>query len=155
MTRLRAVTTLAAVVLALTGCGSASPTGPETRARATGLFAARTPYLGDNSRISALVAKVGAAPDGEFTIALHTTTVPLGLTVNLKHPVKPFRDTDFREPATLLLGLIGNADQVTFTAGSDSYTLTASAASAAVGFEVKRLGQDRQALADYLGKTAD
>lgn len=153
----RAVATAAAVVLALTGCGSAPPTGPEARARArtTGLFTARTAYLGDNPRILALVAKVGAASDGPFTLALHTTSAPLGLTVNLKHPVKPFRDTDFREAATLLLGLIGNADQVTFTAGSDSYTLTASAASAAVGFEVKRLGRDRQALADYLGRTAD
>jgi len=44
---------------------------------------------------------------------------------------------------------------VTFALGSHRFVLTAAAASAATGFDVTRLGQDRRVLADYLGRTDD
>lgn len=156
MTRSGAALALLAALGALsaTGCdGSATPDAASGRAGA--LWAARTPYVGDNSRVGALVGRVGPAPAGSYTIELHTAAAPLGLTVDLTRLDKPFPATDFHQPAALLLGLIGNADEVTFTSGGDTYSLTAAQASRDVGFDVRRLGQDRGALEAYVRQSTD
>ena len=143
-----------AVLVLSAACGSANSGPASPAARASSLFAARVAYVGDNSRVVALVGQVGPAPAGSYTLRLSTTS-PRAVRVDLRSSDKPFTNSDFREPATLLLGLIGNADQVTFAFGSDTFTLTAAGASSAVGFDVKRFGQDRQVLADYLTASSD
>ena len=143
----------AALCLALAGCGSA--VGPESAgaSRAADLFAARTAYLGDNSSVMSLINMVAPVSGGSYTMELQTAHAPLGLTVTLRRLIKPLADTDFNQPATLLLGLIGNVDVVTFAAGSETHTFTSTSASKTAGFDVKKLGKDQKALADYLSKT--
>ena len=149
------VVALTILTFAGTGCGFSTSTSSVAAHRTAALFAARTPYVGDNSRVATLVRETGAAPAGSYTLTLQTEGARRGLQVNLQRWDRPFADTDFREPATLLLGLIGNAEQVTFALGSHRFVLTAAAASAATGFDVKRLRQDRRLLADYLGTMDD
>ena len=150
-----AAVALTVLTLAGTGCGFSTSTSSVAAHRTAALFAARTPYVGDNSRVATLVRETGAAPAGSYTFTLQIEGARRGLQVDLQQWDKPFADTDFREPATLLVGLIGNAGQVTFALGSHRFVLTAAAASAATGFDVKRLGQDRRVLADYLGTVDD
>ena len=84
---------------------------------------------------------------------MQTGHAPLGLTVNLRQPVKPFTEADFNKAATLLLGLIANVDVVTFAGGRETHTFTSTSASKTAGFDVKKLGKDQKVLADYLSKT--
>ena len=143
----------AALCLALAGCSSSAAPESAVASRAADLFAARTAYLGDNNRVLLLVNKTSPVTAGDFTIELQTARPPLGLTVNIVRLGKPFAPTDWSQPATLLLGLIANVEQVTFTAGRDTVTFTAASASTTAGFDVKQLGKDQKVLADYLGKT--
>ena len=110
---------------------------------------------GDNSRVATLVREAGAASAGSDTLTLQTEAAGFDLQVDLQRGAKPLADNDFRESTTLLLGLIGDAEQVTFALRSHRLMLTAAAASSAAGFDVKRFGQDRWWLADYPGTMDD
>jgi hypothetical protein len=130
----------------LSGCGwSASPPN-----RAQALWSSRTPYVGDNSRVVALVRKVAPAPAGTYIIRLETSSRPYRLNIELDRLDKAFAQTDFTEQATLLLGLVANLDEVSITSGRDSRTLTAAAASKALGYEVKDLGRNQHRLMAYV-----
>ena len=150
MTKLQA----AVLCLVLAGCGSAAGPGSTGTSRAADLFAARTAYLGDASRVIALVHQVAPASVGDLTMELQTAHAPLGLTVHVQRLTKPFAATDFDQAATLLLGLIANVDEVTFDAGRETHTFTSASATKAAGFDVKQLGKDQKVLTDYLSKTA-
>lgn len=146
------VTLATAAVLA--GCGgSGEDAGPTERADT--LWAARTAYTGDNSRVSALVAAAGFGPAGDYTVALRTATPPYAATVAFQTLDKPFADVDFQRSATLVLGLVGNLDQVDVTYQGSRYALTATEASRRLGYDVKSLGADRQRLETYLASAAD
>lgn len=129
-----AAVALTVLTLAGTGCGFSTSTSSVAAHRTAALFAARTPYVGDNSRVATLVRETGAAPAGSYTFTLQIEGARRGLQVDLQQWDKPFADTDL---------------------GSHRFVLTAAAASAATGFDVKRLGQDRRVLADYLGTVDD
>jgi len=147
---------LAAFLLvgAVVGCGGSSEK-PEVVGRAQLLWSSRAPYVGDHSRVAALVGEVGVAREGSYSIRLQTVKLPYQLAVALKRPDKPFAVTDFSEQATLLLGLVGNLDQVSVSSGESNYVLTAMAASKDLGYDVKRLGQDEKVLLGYLHKRSD
>lgn len=146
---------------ALTGCtGSDDPSttasatgGPEARTEA--LWAGRTAYVGDNSKVIALVDAAGFGPRGTYTLSLWTTRPPYAVTIDLPHPAKPFEQTDFSAAATLLLGTVRNLDVVHVTSQGKTYTLTAGEATATLGHDVKTLGTDRQALAGYVRSIED
>jgi len=148
---------------ALTGCTGSSTDDPSTAASATGgpearteaLWAGRTAYVGDNSKVIALVDQAGFGPLGTYTLSLWTTRPPYAVTIDLPHPAKPFEQTDFSEAATLLLGTVRNLDAVHVTSQGKTYSLTAREATATLGRDVKTLGADRQALADYLRSHED
>lgn len=142
------------VLLALTGCGE-SPTDPGASSRAHSLWSSRAPYVGDAARVAALVREVGPAPEAGYSISLETETTPYALTIELQRLGKPFTDTDFSEPATLLLGLVANLDEVTLTSSGHAYSLTAAAASKDLGYDVKELGRDRTRLTAYLDENSD
>ncbi|GAA2021285.1 hypothetical protein GCM10009740_07320 [Terrabacter terrae] len=150
-------------VLALTGCTGAAADDPSTAASATGgpdarteaLWAGRTAYVGDNSKVIALVDQAGFGPLGTYTLSLWTTRPPYAVTIDLPHPAKPFEQTDFSEAATILLGTVSNLDAVHVTSQGKTYSLTAREATATLGRDVKTLGTDRQALADYLRSHED
>lgn len=142
------------MVVALTGCGGA-PEVSEGRSRAESLWSSRTPYVGDNSRVAALVREVGPAPEGSYSISLESAKPPYTLTIQMEHLDKPFADTDFSEQATLLLGLVDNLDEVSVTSGEHAYSLTADAASGELGYDVKELGRDQRRLTAYLDANRD
>ncbi|WP_374968326.1 DUF4825 domain-containing protein [Terrabacter sp. BE26] len=149
--------------LALTGCTGSGADGPSTAASATGgpeartaaLWADRTAYVGDNSKVIALVDQAGFGPLGTYTLSLWTTRPPYAVTIDLPHPAKPFEQTDFSEAATILLGTVRNLDAVHVTSQGKTYSLTAREATATLGHDVKTLGTDRAALAVYIRSSED
>lgn len=142
------------VFLALAGCGGSSE-HLDAAGRAESLWSSRAPYVGDNSRVTALVEEVGLAHAGSYSIKLQTAKPPYGLTIDLKRPDKPFDATDFSGQATLLLGLVTNLDKVSITSGEDGYSLHAAAASQDLGYDVKQLGREQRTLVRYLERTSD
>lgn len=141
-------------LVAATGC-AASSDGPAASDRATTLWAARTPHVGDNSRVDALVGIVGPAPQGSYTISLQTAQKPYGLTLSMDSLQKPFELLSFDEPATLLLGLVANLDEVSITSHGKAYSLTTAEASKDLGYDVKELGRDQRKLTAYVTAAAD
>ena len=123
--------------------------------KAQSLWSARTQYVGDGSRVVALVNKAGFGPQGSYRVALQTATTPYGMTVSFQRLDKPFDDVDFTEGATLLLGLVDNLDHVSVTSGEHAYSLSAAGASTKLGYDVKDLGRDQSRLTAYLGTTDD
>lgn len=159
-------TALACVVIgavALAGCtasrpddqppGSSVAVAPADRTAA--LWAHRTAYVGDNSKVIALVGDAGFGAAGSYTLSLWTTRKPYAVTITLTDPDKPFGTTDFRAPATLLLGTVTNLDTVHVTADGETYSFTAAEASTALGHDVKTLGTDRSVLAAYVRALGD
>jgi len=148
---------------ALTGCTGSSSDDPSTTASATvgpearteALWAGRTEYVGDSSKVIALVDAAGSARRGAYTLSAGTTRPPYAVTIDLPHPAKPFEQTDFSAAATILLGTVRNLDAVHVTSQGKTYTLTAKEATAALGRDVKTLGTDRQALAGYVRSLQD
>jgi len=150
-TTVATVATLAlATLVASAGCGTA-----DTADSAESLWAARSPHVGDNSRVASLVEALGVGGSGGYDLELQTARAPFGLTVTVQDPEKPFADTDHSGDATLLLGLVANLDEVTITAGPDAFSLSTDAASQELGYDVKQLGRDRAALERYLEQAED
>ncbi len=143
-----------AAVAMLAGCAT-SPPDSDTVTRSQALWDARTEFVGDNSRVAALVSLTSPAPEGKYTLSLETDRTPYGLTVHLIDPGKPCRDISSEQSEQLLLGLIANLDRVTVTCEGEAHTATASDASTALGFDVKTLVQDKDQLAAYLDDHAD
>ena len=110
-------------VLVLTGCTGSATGDPSTAASATAgpearteaLWAGRTAYVGDNSKVIALVDAAGFGPRGTYTLCLWTTRPPYAVTIDRDRPGQAVRATDFSEPATLLLGTVRNLDAVHVT----------------------------------------
>jgi Domain of unknown function (DUF4825) len=142
------------VLLASGGCGGASE-DPDAASSAQSLWTARVPYVGENSRVASLVNEIGVAGAGSYRLELHTAEPPYALTIALTDPGKPFDTVDFSGPATLLLGLVTNLDEVFITAGQSGYSLSAAAASRDLGYDVKQLGRDQPSLEQYLAQASD
>ena len=119
------------------------------------MWSARSAYVGDNSRVMALVREVGPGTEGSYSIVLQTAKPPYAMTVALTRLDKPFDSTDFSGNATLLLGLVANLDKVSFTSGKHVYSLTAAGASKELGYDVKDLGRDQGKLSAYLDSSRD
>ena len=139
-----------AIVVGLAGC-SGSPSESDSTSRAESLWSSRTPYVGDNPAVAALVSDVHPAPRGEYSIRLRTDKHPYALTIELDRPDQPFDPASLERQATLLLGLVANLDTVSITSGKRAYSLTAVAASEDLGYDVKDLGGDQSRLDAYLG----
>jgi hypothetical protein len=150
---------VAAVVLligvALTGCATSSSEQSETSSKAQSLWSARSAYVGDSSRVAALVREVGPGPEGSYSILLQTAKPPYAMTVALTRLDKPFDRTDFSGQATLLLGLVANLDEVSVISGEHAYSLTAAGASEELGYDVKDLGREQSKLRAYLDSSRD
>lgn len=140
--------------IALTGCTETAPP-PDPTTRAESLWSARTPYVGDSSKVASLVREVQPEDAGAYTIVLQTTSEPYGLTIEMTEADDLAERTALTERATLLLGLVENLDEVSFAAADDTYTVTRADASADLGFDVKELGRARGTLTTYLGAESD
>ena len=143
------------IAVTLGGCAlrDSEPSDPPPRVQS--LWLARTDYVGDNSRAAELAHQAGFGPAGSYRISLQTQQAPYAVTVDFDHLDKPFGQVDFSANATLLLGLVANLDTVSVTSGDHSYSLTASDASTALGYDVKVLGRDKTKLATYLDLARD
>lgn len=84
------------------------------------LYALQTPYIGDNSAVTALAAEVtGGAYE---KLALQTDTEPYGLTVTLAEGTEPSAGT-INAWCTELLALIGNAGYCSIETDTQIFTL--------------------------------
>lgn len=153
--RARVATGVLVIGLLLGGCATPNSEQPDQSARAQSLWSARIDVLGDSSRVAALANQAGFGPAGTFSLSPQTPPPPYALTVTFDHLDKPFDDVDFSANATLMLGLVANLDTVSVTSGGHSYSLTASDASTALGYDVKKLGRDEATLASYLDLARD
>ena len=157
------VASLAVGVIALAGCTASPADDPSSGAslrvaaddRAQALWADRTAYVGDNSRVVALVEDAGFGPVGSYSLSLWTTRPPYAVTITVTDPAKPLEATDLTGPATLLLGTVTNLGAVHVTGPGREFSLTAREATAALGHDVKTLGTDRDALAEYVRSLDD
>lgn len=138
------------VMLALTGCTETAPR-PDPPTRAESLWASRTPYVGDSSKVAALVREVQPVPARSYTIVLQTADEPYGLTIEMEDADDTAEQTDLTEQATLLLGLVENLDEVSIAAAERTVTLTSAEASTDLGYDVKDLGRELSSLTAYLG----
>ena len=142
--------------VALTGCGTSASERSDASSQAQSLWSARSAYVGDSSRTTALVREVGFGPAGSYTIELQTAKPPYAMTVALTRLDKPFADTDFSENATLLLGLVANLDKVSITSGDAGLLADVGPClPAMLGYDVKELGRDQGTLTAYLEASRD
>ncbi len=144
-----------AVAVMLGGCATSDSKQSDPPNRAQSLWSARTDFVGDNSRVIELADQAGFGPAGTYSLSLQTRQWPYAMTVALDHLDKPFDIVDFSANATLMLGLVANLDKVSITSDDDSYSLTTSDASKALGYDVKELGRDEAKLAAYLDLARD
>jgi hypothetical protein len=146
------VASLLAIGVVLAGCGTSTSPSNGQRSVADLLWTDRTPYVGDNSRVIALVAQLFPRSDFTYTVSVQTSARPYGVTVTITRSGKPYDLMVFGEQTTLLLGLVGNLDTVTIASASSSHSTTVTAASAGktLGYDVKELGRDQRTLAAYL-----
>ena len=141
--------------VALTGCGTSAGERSDASSEAQSLWSARSAYVGDSSRMIALVGEVGLGHDGSYRLELQTEKPPYAMTVALTRLEKPFDNTDFSGNATLLLGLVANLDTVSVTSDGHAYSLTSAGASQQLGYDVKELGRDRSRLDAYVAASHD
>lgn len=162
--RARQATLIAAAVLVgvpLSGCTvSASQdqvavaAGAGVDAESHALWEHRSPFVGDNSKVIALISDANFGPAGSYTIKLQTERAPYGLTVAFPGADvsgKPLEAVNFTPCATKVLGTVGNLEWVNVTGkGAAVFSLTAKQASKTLGFDVKELGRDERKLTDYV-----
>jgi hypothetical protein len=146
----RAIGLVLIVAAALSGCSGSGSAQSAESSGAESLWSSRTAYVGDNSRVVALARQAGLASLGDYSVSLQTAHEPYGLTIAVEDPDDPVDRDDVSDAATLLLGLIGNLDEVSVTAGEQAFSFTADSVSDDLGYDVKNLGRDRSRLAAYL-----
>lgn len=133
--------------------------GAGVDAESDALWEHRTPFVGDNSRVIALISDADFGPGASYTIKLQTEKPPYGLTVAFPGgdvSGKPLAAVNFTRAATKVLGTVGNLEWVKVTGeGADVFSLTAKQASETLGFDVKELGQDQRKLTDYVTAERD
>lgn len=155
LVRARLVIGVLVIAVALGGCATTGTEQSDSLTRAQSLWSARTDFVGDNSRVAQLADQAGFGPAGTYRLSMQTQQPPYAMTVAFDHLDKPFDDVDFSADATLMLGLVANLDQVSVTSDGHTYSLTASDASAALGFDVKELGRVKTTLAAYVDRSRD
>lgn len=121
----------------------------------------RTPYLGDNSRVVALVGATGPRAVGESTLELRTGQRPYGLVLNFSavaDGVTPdVADDLMMDRATLLLATIDNVDEVRWTLPEDvdqgeGGVFTRGEADALVGSSVAEIGATAEGLEELVSR---
>lgn len=91
-------------------------TPADTASRAEKLYSLKNDYIGDASADIALLNALGIPKIAPFTIALETTEKPYILRINFSEISTDYKSTSFytdmKTNATILLALIGNADEI-------------------------------------------
>lgn len=171
MTRLRSALAVGGTLLVLTGCtgsadrGDVTPETPLSEAvDVASLEENRTPHLGDNSRVVALVGATRPDAVGESTIELQTAERPYGLVLHFSSVVDgvtaDVADSLLTDRATLLLATIDNADEARWTLPEGAGTaeggvLTRAEADALVGAPVADAGATAEGLTELLNQLED
>jgi len=137
--------------LVLAGCQSSNTAGTQEKEKYQAFYDARVQYLGDNSKVSALLDTIGAGELGEYTIALKTDKEPYGLTVNystLKNEgaAAKFKNTGRIEYAYYSLALIENLSEVDVNYKDHNYRLTVAEANEIVKGDIKEYGKTAEKL---------
>ncbi len=121
----------------------------------------RTPHLGDNSRVVALVGATGPRAVGESTLELRTDQQPYGLVLNFSAVADgvtaDVADDLMTDRAALLLATIDNVDEVRWTLPEDvdqgeGGVLTRAEADALVGSSVADIGATAEGLEELVSR---
>lgn len=122
----------------------------------TALDEHRTPYVGDNSEVAALVGALGLDAVGERTLALATGERPYAVTIEFSSLAEdlPAADADalLADRAALLLATVDNADEVRWAHPEGTGVVTRADADTAAGGPVAELGADAEGLRDLLDR---
>ena len=136
--------------------------GSEISPTAATIFDTRHDYMGDMPANGRTLMALGV-PNylGVLQHELQTDTAPYGWTIHLQQDIASARlglmESDMRSFAYVLLGMVGNLDQVTYryTVDGKEHTLTVTAedASAFLGQDVKGCSSNVRLLDKLLDKT--
>ncbi len=87
------------------------------------LYELRTPYVGDASSLGALLGKMketGLLPNVPYTMEIQSETTPYGLTVSFEDVGERMTEKELSRSGTVLLALVGNLSEVTFSYGDEA-----------------------------------
>ena len=121
----------------------------------------RTPHLGDNSRVVALVGATSPHAVGESTLELRTDQRPYGLVLSFSAVADgvtaDVADDLMTDRATLLLATIDKVDEVRWTLPEEvdqgeGGVLTRAEADALVGFSVADVGATAEGLEELVSR---
>lgn len=136
--------------------------GSEISSVASKVFATRHDYMGDVSANNQTLIALGAHNYlGALQHELHTENEPYGWTIYLQQDITsarlPLLESDMRSFAYVLLGVIGNLDEVSYAYTVDgrelSLTVTSKDASTYFGQNIKDCGSNVRLLDELLDKT--
>lgn len=111
----------------------------------------RVQYLGDNSKVSELLDKIGASNLGEYTIALQTEKQPYELTINYlnlknKSDEEKFGNIERIDYAYFALALIENLNGIDIHYKNYNYHLTTDEANEFIRGDIKEYGKTTKGL---------
>ncbi|OKL54262.1 hypothetical protein BSZ39_05010 [Bowdeniella nasicola] len=149
MTRYRTIATLAlAGALTLGSCNAAN----DAANAAQELFDHRVEYVGDASQVISTLDTIGFDDLGTYKVELLTDSEPYGLKVKFDELKGSLQDSAVVTKAMQTLGLVKNLDYIEISSGDKSYRLDKDAASKALGYSVKKLGESKDALEKFLSE---
>jgi hypothetical protein len=140
--------------LALAGC-SGSDSGPapdqaDPTTQVRSLWDDRTAYVGNASKVTALLRDAGFARGGAYTVSLQTRRPPYAITVSYGDASSMPSDADVERSVTMLLGMVQNLDMVRVVSDGAARSWSAVDVSQRLGYDVKELGRDQSKLTTFV-----
>lgn len=136
----------------LTSCHQKQEQPQSGKITAKELYPLRVSYIGDNSKVGALLTALHINYEG---IEIHSKEAPYGLTVYLsKSEWKKEKNISFQREAALILGLIENANFITFTDENQEYGqyYDLEGIGKELGYSPKVFYQNQEKLEEFLKK---
>ncbi|SHI65355.1 DUF4825 domain-containing protein [Parasporobacterium paucivorans] len=141
-------------IMAMTACSNSQE--GQVNEKFQEYYNARVQYIGDNSKVIALLDIIGVGEMGEYTIAMKTDKEPYGLTVdysklkNARDETK-FENMDRIDYAYFALALIENLNEVDVIYNGYKYHLTIEQANELVKGNIKNYGGSSEKVKEFNG----
>lgn len=136
----------------LAGCGGSVHKMPERKSFAEELYAAKNPYIGNNSADGKLLGLLRVGSFGRYTFEIKSDAHPYTLTIRMMYTSGNFDEAVFKDVmkknALLLLALIDNCELVEWTyptsAGSQYDALGVEYANTMAGTDIKKAAKKEE-----------
>ncbi len=132
------------VVVILAGCSDIKA------ANVDALWDWKSGHVGNNSAVINILGEAGSRELGDYTIQLHTTTDPYGLTVSYSNVTDQFSKETAERISALAVGLIGNLSYVEVKSPEKTYRFTEKSLNKELKMKVKDMSKDKAKLEQFL-----